>query len=99
MVSGMRTQLTLGRQQTTEKINTIHKLIEENAQLKRELDQMRRNCQYWLEQSNSRLAFLRAAVDYAATGKCESPNGEAMCATMLDALKLAVDRKTKKAKK
>ena len=99
MVSGMRTQLTLGRQQTTEKINTIHKLIEENAQVKRELDQMRRNCEYWLEQSNSRLAFLRAAVDYAATGKCEYPAGEAMCDALLKSLMLAFDRKAKKSRK
>lgn len=100
VVSGLRTQLELQRAWTAEKVHEINDLMRERDALRSNAQALQKNCQYWIDQSDSRLAVLKAAVDYAVTGKCEKPQTEPVCSAILGALILAIDRRTtKKTKK
>lgn len=96
VVSGLRTQLELQRAHTAEKIRTINTLTIDQDHLGDKIRELETNCRYWIDQSESRLKVLKAAVDYAVTGKCEKPQVEPICSAILGALILAIDRRTTK---
>lgn len=99
VVSGLRTQLELQRAQTAEKIRTINNLTIDQDRLGDKLREMETNCRYWMTQAENRMAALKAAVGYAATGECKCSQLDPVCCAMIQSLILAVDRRTKKTKK